>query len=1037
MPLSLQARYEDIRLLGEGGVGVVYRAHDPRLGREVAVKLLKHGDPARHRRLLREARAQARVHHENVCPVYDAGEVDGEPYIVMQFVEGEPLWRLSPRLTLTQKVEIMRAVSAAMHAAHRLGLVHRDLKPGNILVEPQAGGGLKPYIVDFGLAREVGGGAGKETLGSDVAGTPAYMAPEQAAGGRIDVRTDVYSLGATLYELLSGRPPYVDDAPWKILARIASEEPAPLRSVGAEVPAALEAVTMTCLSREPARRYGSARALAEDLQRFLEGQRVGARRPLTIARMWRRLRRRKELWAVSTLVLLAAVAVVAVLWVRSEADAAARLAQELGREAAGMELLMRSAYQMPLHDVNRERALVRERLSGLERRLSDAGRAAQGPLHYAIGRGRLSVGDLEEAEAHLEAARAAGYAPAELDYALGTTLLKLHGRRYLEVHRIADEAERTARLAEIDARYQAPALALLGQASAGKLEPLAYGEALRAYYAGEFEEARVRAAEAFEQSPMLFEAKRLEGEALAGLSLRDWTSGRPDAWGVMSARLEAAQAAFQTAEDVARSDPELLRAACLLGTRTMFAARFHGEAPRPRFGRARVACEKAVIADPLNPLTLRARADLHALYAYALAGDPQPGEAPEREVRDAVRFAEEALPANPNELEAYKTLGTALRAQMLLELNRGIAPRASVRRATEVYEAGIAKFPPYGSAQESLATVLAMMVRVERWRGVSVEPTVERALALLDEGTARGASLSMSDAKRATLFLEQGYWLLDKGRSPEEVMRRALEALRAGEARSPGWHGFARYAAEAHLIRAMDAQARGESPQGALAEAVTALRLLEVSAPGMAVARDVEGMVALVEARQRVRDGRDPGEPLRRARGAFAAGAAEVPWVLSFAVGLAQVELVAGAWAVSQGKTTDDGLAVIQAVKEKLSPWLVPDLADPEPYVLLAEACALSLAQLPRRSSEGAEALLKEGFAFAEMALMRNPRLASALAVQGRLFLLQVGVAQAAANPIAAAEAKRQAYPALMSAVLQNPLLERELLSALAEASRE
>jgi serine/threonine-protein kinase len=198
LPPSLRERYEDIRLLGEGGMGTVYRGRDKRLGRLVALKLLRRADPDLARRLLQEARAQARVQHEQVCRVYEAGEADGEPFIAMQYIEGQALDRAKERMTLEQKVKVIREVAAALHEAHRIGLVHRDIKPGNILVETGEDGAFKPYIADFGLARDVSQEG--QTMTGAVLGTPAFMAPEQARGEvrSLDRRTDVYSLGATL-----------------------------------------------------------------------------------------------------------------------------------------------------------------------------------------------------------------------------------------------------------------------------------------------------------------------------------------------------------------------------------------------------------------------------------------------------------------------------------------------------------------------------------------------------------------------------------------------------------------------------------------------------------------------------------------------------------------------------------------------------------------------------------------------------------------------------------------------------------------------
>ena len=194
-PVSGWERYQCVRFLGEGGMGRVFLARDPRLNRSVALKFVRGDDPGLTQRFLAEARAQARVNHERVCKVYEVGEVQGRVYIAMQFIEGRTLGALAPELSVEQKALLLREASEGVHEAHRVGLIHRDLKPSNIMVERAEDGTLRPYVMDFGLARDWTEGA---TLTGAVMGTPQYMSPEQARGevSRLDRRTDVYSLGA-------------------------------------------------------------------------------------------------------------------------------------------------------------------------------------------------------------------------------------------------------------------------------------------------------------------------------------------------------------------------------------------------------------------------------------------------------------------------------------------------------------------------------------------------------------------------------------------------------------------------------------------------------------------------------------------------------------------------------------------------------------------------------------------------------------------------------------------------------------------------
>ena len=290
-------RYRIEKLIGRGGMGRVYKALDTELHRPVALKFLLGGDAALERRFLQEARAQARVDHPGVCKVYEVSRVGDEPYIAMQFIDGKTLHEVARELTLQQKLAVIRDIAIALDAAHKLGLVHRDVKPANILVES----GPRPFISDFGLARDLA--APGETVQGAVLGTPQYMAPEQAKGEltKLDARTDVYSLGATLYQAIGGYPPFDGGTTLQILHKMLNEDAAP--PVGA--PAEVQAIVLKCLEKDPARRYQSAQALADDLQRAIDGEAVAARPPPSlVTKSFRKIRRNKWLaLAIAALVL--------------------------------------------------------------------------------------------------------------------------------------------------------------------------------------------------------------------------------------------------------------------------------------------------------------------------------------------------------------------------------------------------------------------------------------------------------------------------------------------------------------------------------------------------------------------------------------------------------------------------------------------------------------------------------------------------------------------------------------------------------------
>jgi serine/threonine-protein kinase len=267
-------RYEVHRRLGRGGMAEVFLARDQLLDRPVAMKVLFPEfatDPAFVERFRREATAAANLNHPNIVGVYDWGEADGTYFIVMEFVDGRTLSEIlrdEGPLHPDRVADVGADVAAALGFAHRNGVVHRDVKPGNVLVTPT--GQVK--VADFGIARAITANADENlTQVGTVMGTATYFSPEQARGDTVDPRSDIYSLGCVLYELLLGRPPFSGDTPVAIAYKHVQEPVVPPRQINAELPVAIEAIVLKCLAKNPANRYPSAEDLRADLRRFREG----------------------------------------------------------------------------------------------------------------------------------------------------------------------------------------------------------------------------------------------------------------------------------------------------------------------------------------------------------------------------------------------------------------------------------------------------------------------------------------------------------------------------------------------------------------------------------------------------------------------------------------------------------------------------------------------------------------------------------------------------------------------------------------------
>jgi len=980
-PVAYWDRYELLELLGMGGMGVVYKARDRRLDRILAIKFLLCADPNLTVRFLREARAQARIDHPNVCRVYEVGEISGRAYIALQRVDGEPLHHAASRMSLDEKIAVMRDVAAAVHEAHRLGIVHRDLKPANVMVERTERGYWFPVVMDFGLAREATVDAGITESGT-LLGTPAYMSPEQARGDvrAVDRRSDVYSLGATLYELLTGRPPFAPAALADALAQVIHDDPPAPRGLVPSLPADLETITLKCLAKDPAERYPSARALSDDLAHYLDGEPILGRRLSRWRRLRLRVRRHRALvvlgaWSLAIVIAVASLGVRAWLTSRSELARTAertRLAELLGH-AEKIEFSLRLAYLLPLHDTRPDREVIRAEMRTIAASPHDRGDLDDAVIHDALGRGYLALHQWREAADELERAEAAGLQTPELHAARGHALGELYHRAFEEVHRSGDKAWLDLREKELEQQYLTPAMAELDR-SRGSGEDSALLAARLALYRRDFATAEMIVQAVAAHAPALSDARKLAADVAYGAALEAFDHGNYD-----TARLELDRAATQYAEasEIARSDASMYEAAAEAWLARAEVDFRQGRSPREPLEHALDALERALHANPddATAYTTKAYVLLRWFRTPSLAG-----QGDQRPLLDRIaQAAARAAGTDPRDESAWDALGNAHLYRGIYEHDHGGRGAPWWNRARHDFDQALAIQPNDLEANNNLCTA-------HRWLGTSLDeagydpmPEYQQALRCYERATTLDPHYVDAWTNQADLYTT----IAEHDRALGIDPRPAVDsARRTGEhclAIDPNFYSPLHTLARAQLALAGYLVETGGDATAALASSRGYLDRADTVQPGSMATWFYRFTAAATEAKLRLRDGADPTSSIMTGRAALKEVLRLEPDVAYTYVEAARLELVAAASAGHTASGPAEPLASARALAEKAIA-LNGQLADAK--LTAAEVC-LQIAM-----ARTSPAVVESGITYVDQALAINPRLPRAQSVRAALLRL-------------------------------------------------
>lgn len=1020
-------RYQTAVALNTGGTAEIYKAYDPALQRYVALKFLRRNDPSLVERMFREARAQARLEHEGICKVYEVGEVDGRPYIAMQYIEGEELGVAAREMTLEDKVQVMVQVAEAVHVAHKEGLIHRDLKPANVMVQRSEDGRFKPIVVDFGLVWEVETENESMTQVGQVLGTPPYLAPEQAEGRReqLDRRTDVYSLGATLFHLLAGRPPFVGERNVELLMKTVHEEAPLLRRLEATIPADLETIVAKCLEKEPQRRYESAQALVVDLRSFLAGEPISARPASLSYRLRKKLRKHRALVAVSVIAALLLIGAAAFFFVsRLRDERRHELEQRYAEIGKDVDWTMRVEHMSSGHDIRSAKQQIDQRIARLKEDLETVGLLGQGPVHYALGRCYLVLLENDRARQHLEKAWQLEYRNPEVAYGLGLVLGRQYEKQLSRAKSERDRLLREANIRQIEKTYRDPAIEYLRSGRGAETVATEYVEALLAFYEKRYDDALAKVEAAIARLPWLYEAKVLEGNILTQRGEDERLAGEvAAAW----ASFHQAEPAYRQALASAGSDPQAYVGLCEMATSMIrLEAQGPGEEIATYREKALEACDQAIHIDPeLAAPQVRKALALQVWASYLT----WTGEDPSTALGEARELARRGVELAPEDHLAHSALGAVyLQQGEFMSMAQNVDPRPVLDLAAASYQRALALHPNNAVVLNSLGGARLHRAFYEFRNGMDPSEALLRGIEELETGLEVTPDSFNLHYNLGNAHITLGAWEYLRGRDFSLSTSLAIEHLARSVDINPAFDWGLLELGDAYGWRASYAFYTGDDPDDEMGQAIRlAQQAIELN-PNIGEFYNRLTTFYGSQAYYLLSRGEDPSVLLDQARQTIDTLGERMPGQLAPHAQRVSVEALAIRWAIARGESA--AVAIAEADRAlRIMEGFPQDIYYYEVVVdYLAWRAYWSLL-----NGSDPEPSIKVGLGLIEKALELEPDSPVMLSNRGTLRMLQAHLeTDTEARAICLAEAEID----LERALVMNRWLASEIEPWLAETRR-
>lgn len=1016
-------KYVQLEFLGQGGMARVYKAYDPSLGRTVALKFVKAEDPQLTVRLLREARSQARIDQEHVCKIYETGEADGKPYIAMQYISGQTLKQLKKNLPLQQKVDLIRQVADGVHSAHKVGLIHRDLKPANIMIE-QRETGPTAYVMDFGLAREIQ--APTLTMTGFLIGTPSYMSPEQARGKAeaVDLRTDIYSIGATLYELITGRPPFEGTSSTEVLMKVVGQEPIPPRKLQPTLPLDLQTIVLKCLEKNPERRYTSARSLSDDLSRFLDGDPVLARPATWIYHATKRIRKHPLIVALLGAAFLAVAIFAATAgYVQWRAKEQAKLFQEFGEHVSEATAIMRYACLLPLHDTRPEKKQVMERLEQIRNRMQTLGSIAYGPGYYSIGRGYLTLHRYQDAYDHLVRAwQQHHYRKPSVANSLGLTLAMLYQEKLHEAESLYSKQQLVEQRAKLEKQYRDPALQYIQYAPSASEDP-EYVKALIAFLEKRYDEALKQSEMTEREKSWLYERKLLQGHILAAIGDDQRQIGKTD---VATNFYQRAKAAYLEAAKKGQSDPQVFEGLCSLQAGLLRMQMTQTAiSPEPAYREGISYCDKALNADPEYVLAYLRAAKAHIDWGYYQRTH---GKTLKNIAEKAIQNSRAILRMDPENASAHLLLGNAYSSIADEEFDTQRNPIPYLDLAGQSFATALSKRPQDPQMLNAMGGNVLQRGRFELSSGKDPRKTLDKAISVLEKAIAQSPKDSSPVVQLGTAYWTKARYEMDTGLNPSSSLQSAIKFFRKSTDLNPNYRNGYILTAAAYMYLADSQMDQGQEPISAIDQAIaTYKKTLEID-PDNAYTLAGMGYSFWKKADWLHHLGKDPRPDMDLARDALQKTIRFNMNLMECYSMYGEVELLAARYAIAKHQKPEQFFNKSETILNQaltLNPNAYESLGTlASLYVLRAEYYATL--------NRSIETQIQNGIQAVDRAIALNAQLAETHATRGKLYLIKARLL----SGIEKTKAAQSARISYLQAIKVNGTVEKKYAAEIEEAKR-